>query len=281
MLPKQPLQFSSPVTLTSFPLPTAEVLNPSATPNLTVPSVNKTEPLESPLEISAHGQETVSQNKASVQDISDQPNGVATTQATSEQSEQTERISFVAAPVSKQGATVDQDVDSAELKVPEEYVPSVETPTASSEGPQADEDKAQIKVAKSHELAVATEVLSNQEIGQISEEMLCGKKPGALVEENLQNPKPCVPKDVSVNTEDGKATDSPETAIEDLKSLGPDPAKDELFPGDLNVNMDIQNEIPDKKESLLLLSNNIQSKGTSKCEAPPLSTHPLSGLFIL
>lgn len=254
------------------------MLNPSATPDLAVPSVNKTVPLESPLEISVHGQEIVSQNKASIQDIRDQPNGVAATQDTSEQ---TEEVGFVAAPVSKQGATVDQDGDSADLKVPEEYVPSVETPTASSEGPQADEDIAQIKVAQSHESAVATEALSNQEIEQISEEILSGKKPGALVEENPHDLKPCVPKDISVNTEDGKATDSPETAIEDPRSLGPDPTKDELFPGDLNVNMDTQNEIPDKKESLLLLSNNIQSKGTSKCEAPPLSTHPLSGLFIL
>lgn len=241
-------------------------------------TVNKAIPMENPLEISVPVLEIDSLKEASIQATSDQPNGVAATQ---EITKQTEEVGLVALPVSQQGATADPVGDSADLLVPEECVPFVETPIASSEGDQAGEEAVPTQMAQSQELVVAAEESISQEKEQIPSEVKASEdKSRAVAEKIPHDPKHCLPKDVSVTAEDGKATDSPKTAIEDPRNLGLGPAQDELLPGDLNVNVAIQNEIPEKEEPVALLSKAIQSKGASKCEGPPLSTRPLSGWFI-
>lgn len=251
----------------------------SPPPEMAVPTVNKTITVENPPESSVPGQEIDSVKEASIQATSDQPNGVADTQ---EITKQTEEIGSVASSVSQQGATADPVGDSAPLPVPEENMPSVETPIASSEEHQANEEAAPTQVAESQELVVAAEESTSQEIEQIPVEVtVSGDEPGAVAEKIPCDPKHCAPEDISVTIKDGKATDSPETALEDPRNLGLDPAQDELLPGDLNVNVATQNESPDKEEPVALLSKAIQSKGTSKCEGPRLSTRPMSGWFIL
>lgn len=277
----------------------AEVLNSFAPPDIAVPTVSKEIPLESRPETSVPAQERGSPEEASIQTSGDKPNGEAATQ---ELTGQTEEIGLVGTPVSQQEATADPAEASAALPVPEESVPSAETPIASSEGPQADKEAAQPQEAQTQESVVVTaEESASQEVKQISVEANApgdepdavaekspddpkpsapGDEPEAVAEKSLDDPKPSASEDVIVNNEEGKATDSPKMAVE-----GPvlclDAAQDEVLPGDVNVDVATQKENPDKEEPVILLSKAIQSKGTSKSEGPPLSTHHLSGWFIL
>lgn len=267
-----------PVTPVAFPLPASEVLSPCTPPEMAVHSVNKAVPVENPLETSVPVPEIDSLKEASIQATTDQSNGVAATQVTTKQ---TEEVGLVASPVSQQGATADPVGDSAGLLVSEECTPSVENPVASSKGDQVDEDAVPPKVAQSQELVVATEESISQDKKQIPFEVKASEdKSREVAEKNPYEPKHCAPVDVIVTTEDGIPSDSSKTTIEDPRSLGLDPAEDQLLPGDLNVNVAIQNVIPEKEEPVVLLSKAIQSKGASKCEGPPLSTRPLSGWFI-
>lgn len=247
----------------AFPLSAAEVLKSSAPPELTVPTVNKAVPLENPPETCGPAQETGCPEEASIQTNSEHPNGVAATQ---EVTKQTEEVGLVTTPVSVQEAAADPAGDSADLPVPEESLPSAETPIASPEEPQADKEASPTIDAQCEESVVA-------------EAQAPGDEPRVIAEEI--DPKPSAPEDVRVNSDDGKATDSPETAVADSRNLCQNTAQDEVLPGDVNVDVDTQNENPDKKEPAPLLSKAIQSKGTSKCEGPPLSTRHLSGWFIL
>ncbi|XP_070696475.1 nascent polypeptide-associated complex subunit alpha isoform X3 [Pempheris klunzingeri] len=161
----------------------------------------------------------------------------------------------------------------AALPVPEESGPSAESPSSPSKGPQAVEEAASAKEAQSQESAVAAEESASQEVTQIAvETKSSGDQPGPEGEKHPDVPKPSAPEDVNVNTEDGKATDSPKTAVE-----GWSPSLDAGQDGDVNVNVATQNENPDMEEPVTLLSKAIQSKGTSKCDGPPLSTRHLSG----
>lgn len=242
---------------------------------MAVPSVNKAIPVENPPEPSVPGQEIDPVQEASVQAPNDQQNGVAAAQ---EMAKQTEEIALVSTPVSQQGATADPAGDSTVLPVPEEPVPSVETQVATSEEPQANEEAAPPDVAQSRELIVAAEESTSQEIP--ADMPVSGDKPEAVPEKNC-DPKHCAAEDIAVASEDGKANDSPKAALENPSHLEQDPAQDGLLPGDVNVNVATQKESPAKEEPVTLLSKANQSKGTSKCDGPPLSTRPLSGWLIL
>nr|XP_046251937.1 nascent polypeptide-associated complex subunit alpha, muscle-specific form isoform X1 [Scatophagus argus] len=224
----------------------AEELNSSAPPEMAVPTVNKAIPLENPPETSVPAQDIGSPEEASIQATIDQSNGVAPTQ---EMTEQTEEKGLVAT-VSQQEATADPAGDAADLQVPDESVPSAQAPVAS----QADQEAAPTEEAQSQETKAP------------------GDEPGAVSEKNPDAPKP---KDVSMSNEDGKISDSPKSAIEDPSNICADTA--EVLPGSVNVSVATQNENLDKEEPVTLLSKAIQSKGTSKCEGPPLSTRHLSG----
>lgn len=262
----------------AFPLSAAEVLNSAAPPELTVPTVSKAIPLENPPETSGPAQEIGGPEEASIQTNSEQPNGVAATQ---EMTKQTEETGLVTTPVSVQEAAANPAGDSADLPVPKESVPSAETPIASSEGPQVDKEASPTKEAQSQE-SVAAEESAHQEVEQNSvEARASGDEPRLVAEKILDDPKPSAPEDISVNSEDGKATDSPEAAVADSRNLCQEAVQEEVSSGDVNVNVATQNENPDKEEPVPLVSKAIQSKETSKCEGPPLSTHHLSGWFIL
>ncbi|XP_044208244.1 nascent polypeptide-associated complex subunit alpha isoform X2 [Thunnus albacares] len=248
----------------------AGVLSSSAPPEMAVPSVNKAIPLENPPETSIPAQEIGSPEETSIQATADQPNGVAAAQDMTKQSEET---GLEATPVSPQGATADP---AADLPVPEETVPSAEAPVSSSE-PHIQEVAAPPEEVQNQESAVAAEEPASQEVTQISvKEEATGEEPAAVAEKIPDDPKPSASEDVSANIEDGKTTDAPKTAEECQKNLCPDAAH-EVLPGDVNVDVATQNENVDKKEPVILLSKAIQSKGTSKCEGPPLSTRHLSG----
>ncbi|XP_018556694.1 nascent polypeptide-associated complex subunit alpha isoform X4 [Lates calcarifer] len=160
---------------------------------------------------------------------------------------QTEEGRLEAPPVSP-GVTADPAGASAGLPVPEESVPPAEVPT---------------KEVQSDEPVVAAEDMTGKEVKQISvESKASGEELGTAAEKVLDDPKPSAPEDISANSEDGKIT------VE---------GTDEVLPSEVNINVATQNENLNKKEPVILLSKAIQSKGTSKCEGPPVSTRHLSG----
>merc|ERR1712035_25907 len=272
----------------------SEVSNSSASPGTAVPTVSKAVPLENPPEATVPAQEISAPEEATIQTTCDQPNGVAATQ---EMTEKTEETGLVATPVSQQDATADPAGDSAGLPVPEASVPSAETAITSTEEPQA-EEAAPTEEAKSQEsVVVAAEESASQEVAatqesaiqavaveeavspQVEQTPVEAKAPAdeseAVAEQTPDDPKPSAPEDLSVNGEDDKATESPKT--EDPSNPCLEAVQDEVSPGDVNVDVATQNETPDKEEPVKLLSKAIQSKETSKCDGPPLTTRHLSG----
>ncbi|TDH10317.1 hypothetical protein EPR50_G00074040 [Perca flavescens] len=250
------------------------VLNSSAPTEMAVPEmaipVSKAIPLENPPETSVPAQEIVSPEEASIQMSGDQANGVAAGQMTM----QTKETGLAATPVSQQEATADPAGASADTPVPLESVPSAETLIVSSEGPPTHEE-AGLSVKVQSQESVAAEESDSQEVEQISVEVeASGGKPSAVLEEIPDDPKPSAHEDVIANWEDVKATNAPKTEVENLKNLCLVAAQDEVLPGD-NVAVGTQNEELDKK-AVRLLSKAIQSKESSKCGGPPLSTRHLS-----
>lgn len=230
--------------------------------------------------------ETGSPEEASIQTTVDQANGVAATQETQKVTEQTDETGLAETPVTQQEATADPAEAAteapADLPVPEESVPSAETPSAPSEEPHALEEAALTAEVLSQEAVVCAEETVSQEVEQISVEAeVSGDKPDAVAEEIPSDLKPSAPEDVSVNSEDVTTTDAPKTEEEDSKNLSQDAPQEEALPGDVNVDVATQNEDPDIKEAVTLVSKAIQSKESSKCEGPSLSTRHLSGWFIM
>lgn len=205
-------------------------------------------PLENPPETPVSAQEISSPEDASMYTRIDQPNGVA---ATEEMTKQTEESGSEVTPVSQQEATADPAGDLVSEPVPEESVPSAEVPT---------------EEVQSQEPMVDVEELAGEEAKQISVEEKPSREEPETVAENIpDDPKPSAPEDVSVNSEDGNPA---------LNA-----AQEEVLPGDVNINVAAQEEILDDKEPVIRLSKAVQSKGTSKCEGPPISTCHLSGWF--
>ena len=265
-----------PVTL-ALPSLAAGVLSSPAPPEMAVPSVHKEIPLENPPETSVPAEVIGSPEEVSVQASADQPNGVPATQ---DASEKTEEIVSEATPVSPQGATADPAEASADLPVPEESVPSAEAPVSSSEPHIQEEVAPPEEVQEKEESAVAAEESASKEVTPISAEVEAFGEEQAAVAENIPDePKPSASEEISVKTEDVKTSEAPKLAEECQKDLCLDAAP-EVSPGDVNVDCSTQNENLDDKEPIILLSKAIQSKGTSKCEDPPLSTRHLSGWFI-
>ncbi|XP_031172634.1 nascent polypeptide-associated complex subunit alpha isoform X6 [Sander lucioperca] len=151
----------------------------------------------------------------------------------------------------------------------------MQQPQVETEGPPTHEEAASSVKVQSQE-SVAAEESDSQEVEQISVEAeASGGKPSAVLEEIPDDPKPSAHEDVVANCEDVKAANAPKTEVENLKNLCLVAAQDEVLPGD-NVAVGTQNEELDKK-AVRLLSKAIQSKESSKCGGPPLSTRHLSG----
>lgn len=100
-----------------------------------------------------------------------------------------------------------------------------------------------------------------------------GDSAEAVEAKTCDDPKPATPQEDDVKSEEGKAADSPKTVAED------DAAQEKVVPVDVSVAVATQSENPE--EPAALHSKATEAKGTSKCEGPPLSTHHLSGWFIL
>uniref|UniRef100_A0AAQ6ISL3 Nascent polypeptide-associated complex subunit alpha-like UBA domain-containing protein n=1 Tax=Anabas testudineus TaxID=64144 RepID=A0AAQ6ISL3_ANATE len=148
---------------------------------------------------------------------------------------------------------------------------SVEIPAGS---PAAEESvpsaEALTKQVQNQKSVVSAEV-ANLEFKQISVEAnVSEEEQREMAGEKSDNPKPLAPEDVSTN-DDGI------TAVEGRKNLCLDTAEEEHVPGDINIDASTQKESLDKKEPVILLSKIVQSKGTTKCEGPPISTHHPSG----
>lgn len=160
----------------------------------------------------------------------------------------------VAAKRSVQGATADPVGTSAE-----ESVLSAEALTE--------------EVQSQESVFVATEEVANEEVKQISVEAeASGEELREVAGKNL-DPKPSAPEDDGANCEYGNM------AVEGSQNLCLDTAQEEHVPGDVNIDVATQNENLDKKEPVILLSKAVQSKETTKCEGPPISTRHLSGWF--
>ncbi|XP_071368813.1 nascent polypeptide-associated complex subunit alpha, muscle-specific form isoform X1 [Centroberyx affinis] len=266
----------------------ARVLNSSAPPEMAVPIANKESPLETPVlpEASVAPQETGSQpppEEANTEVAGDQLNGVAATQ---EITKQTEECSVEETPVSLQVTTADPAVTAAELPVTEESVTPAEAPVSATGGTCTHEQEAPIEapteeLVESQESGIAAEESASQALEKIAVEG-CAKsveeEPGVMAEEIPDDPKP-VPasEELSADSVDGKTSGVPEPAVEDLKNTCPDTALEEpeTLPGDVNVDVATQNL--DEKEPVIVISKAIQSKVTSNCAGPSLSTRHLSG----
>ncbi|XP_074499867.1 nascent polypeptide-associated complex subunit alpha isoform X5 [Sebastes fasciatus] len=192
-----------------------------------------------------------------------------------------------AAPAAEVEETPAQEEAAAEVEetpAQEEAAPTIEvkeTPAQEEaaptvEAPPAQEDAASTVDVPSQESVAATEESACQEVEQISvEAKASGDEPSAVAEEIPSDSKPSAPEDVSAKIEDVKATDAPKTKVEESSNCL-DAAQDDALTGDVNVDVAIQNDL-DKKEAVARLSKTIQSKESSKCEGPRLSTCHLSG----
>ncbi|XP_022595003.1 nascent polypeptide-associated complex subunit alpha isoform X1 [Seriola dumerili] len=234
-------EMQQPQVETALPSSATGVMN--SPPEMAVPTVNKATPLENPPETSVPAQEMSSPEEASIQTSGDQQNGVAA-------------AGLEETSVSQQGAPADPPGASSGSPVPEESMPTAEPPT---------------KEVQSQESVVSAEEVASKEVKQTSvEEKASGEELGTVAGKIPDDPKPSAPEDVSANSDDR------EMAEEGPRNLCLDAPQD-VLPGDVNIDMATQNKNLDKKEPVILLSKGIQSKGTSKCEGPSISTRHLSG----
>ncbi|XP_074499870.1 nascent polypeptide-associated complex subunit alpha isoform X7 [Sebastes fasciatus] len=179
-----------------------------------------------------------------------------------------------AAPAAEVEETPAQEEAAPTIEVKE--TPAQEEAAPTVEAPPAQEDAASTVDVPSQESVAATEESACQEVEQISvEAKASGDEPSAVAEEIPSDSKPSAPEDVSAKIEDVKATDAPKTKVEESSNCL-DAAQDDALTGDVNVDVAIQNDL-DKKEAVARLSKTIQSKESSKCEGPRLSTCHLSG----
>merc|ERR1712035_158090 len=293
----------------------SEVSNSSASPGTAVPTVSKAVPLENPPETTVPAQEISAPEEATIQTTCDQPNGVAATQEMTEKTEETglvaTPVSQQDATADPAGDSAGLPVPEASVPSAETAITSTEEPQAEEAAPTEEAKSQESEVAAAEELAsqeVAAQEPDSQEVAaaqesasqevaatqesaiqevaveeavspQIEQTSVEAKAPAdeseAVAEQTPDDPKPSAPEDLSVNGEDEKATESPKT--EDPSNPCLEAVKDEVSPGDVNVDVATQNETPDKEEPVKLLSKAIQSKETSKCDGPPLTTRHLSG----
>ncbi|KAK5923984.1 hypothetical protein CgunFtcFv8_000905 [Champsocephalus gunnari] len=270
---------------------TAEgALDFSAPPEMAIP-VSKTIPLENPTETSDPAQVIASTEEASIQTNDDKANGIAVTQDTTEQTEET---GLVATPVTQEEVTAGPAGASDDMPVPEESLPAVEAPIVSAEEPPALEQAVPAKEVHSQESAVATEETAIEEVEKISveaktteeepsaaaqeipdvpkpsttEAKTTEEEPSAAAQEIPDVPKPSVTEDVGAISED-----APQTEVKNLRNLCLDAAEDEVSPAEVTVDPPTVNEDLDKQDAITLLTKAIQSNQPSKCDhIPSLST---------
>uniref|UniRef100_A0A665T6H3 NAC-A/B domain-containing protein n=1 Tax=Echeneis naucrates TaxID=173247 RepID=A0A665T6H3_ECHNA len=213
----------------------------TTSPEVAVPKVNKTIPPENPEDGTSPvpAQEINSSEEASSQTSGDQPNGVDAT-------------GLEIPSVSREGGAIDPSGASAGLPLPEESMSS----------------ESHTKEVQSQEPVVAAEDVTDKEVKQIpAEEKVPEEEQEAVTGKISDDPKLCAAEDVRVDRA---------TVLEGSKNLCQDAAQD-VFSGDGNIYLATQNKTLDQKEPVILVSKAIQSKGTSKCEGPPISTRHLSG----
>lgn len=154
--------------------------------------------------------------------------------------DQTKQMEQSGLETEHQGGTADPEGDSAGSPLPEEAVPQAE-------------------VANQDVMVFVDANASAEELGEVAE--------------NLNDPRPSASEDNTADCKDGK------TVLEGKRNPCLDPAREECVDGDVNISVAYENESLDKQEPVKLLSKVIQSKGTSICEGPPISTRHISGLF--
>lgn len=231
-----------PVTPVALPPSAPGVL--SSSPEMAVPTLNKAITLGNPPETAVPAQEMSSPEEASIPTGGDQPNGVAAT-------------GMEVKPVTQQGVPADPPQALVGSPTSEESMPSAEPPVKEVENP---------------ELVVAAEELAGKELKKIAvEEKVSGEEPVTVAGKVPDDPKPSSPIDICSNSEDSGMAEGPRNLCLD--------AVQEVLPGEAKSVLEALNENLEKKEPLILLSQAIQSKGTSKCEGPPISTSHLSGSF--
>ncbi|KAM4563297.1 nascent polypeptide-associated complex subunit alpha isoform 2-T2 [Odontesthes bonariensis] len=213
-------------------------------------------------------QDTKFAEEACSQASCDQANGVAATQIT----EQMDASGLKATPAPHQEVTADSEA-SAGLPAHEESVLSAEAPIPSSELHTC-EEAAAAKEEGSHSL-VGAEELTSQVIEQISVDpkALEVETGPAAPEKNIPDSNQFVLEDVGSESDDGMKSEAPKTSVDGSRNLCSDAARDQVLPDDVAP----ENENVDRKEPVILLSKTFQSKGNTTYEAPPLSTHHLSG----
>ncbi|KAM4610965.1 uncharacterized protein ACJ7VT_014089 isoform 1-T1 [Polymixia lowei] len=262
----------------------AMVLNSSAPPEMTVPLVSKESPLESPVppeaSIVPQKMDQPLPEETSTEAAADQLNGVSATEVITKQ---TEDSAVEEAPVSLQVTTADQSVT-------EESVPPAETPVAASGGrPTEGQEPTPEEFVESQESVVKAEEPVREEMEIVVETVAeavatvaeaVAEEVVVVTEEVPDDPKP-VPasEEPSADSEVGEASVASEPAIEDLNdtSLYMAPKEPGTLPADENVNMATQNENLLENEPVIVLSKAIQSKVSSNCAGPSLSTRQLSG----
>ncbi|XP_029911179.1 nascent polypeptide-associated complex subunit alpha, muscle-specific form isoform X1 [Myripristis murdjan] len=244
----------------------ATVLSSSAHPEMAVPVGNKASPLESPMppEISVASKEGDSQPppvQANAEAAGDQLNGAATTQI----SQQTEDTGVEETPVSLQATPVDSAVT-------EECVPPTEAPVPATEEKHTCECEALPEGVVKNQESVAA---ADQSASQVPDKIVVDAFAKSVVEEPGVA---AASEELSTGSVDEKEGGVPGHAEEGPKNtcLDAAPKNVDILPGDVNVDVATQNENLEK-EPTILLSKAIQSKVTSNCAGPSLSTRHVSG----
>lgn len=208
--------------------------------------------------------------QASTEAAVDELNGEAATQI----AKQIEDPGVEKTPASLQATTVDSAVT-------EESVPPSEAPVSASKETHTHEAVTE-EVVESQELVTAADEPASQVLEKIAVETVprSEEEPGVVVEEILDKQKP-VPTSAELNADnvDEKETSVPEHGVEGLKNTCLDvaPKNAETALGEVNVDVATQNENLVEKEPTIVLSKTIQSKVTSNCAGPSLSTRHVSG----
>ncbi|XP_059189099.1 nascent polypeptide-associated complex subunit alpha isoform X2 [Centropristis striata] len=195
--------------------------------------------------------------------------------------QEVEQISVEATAPEEESSTATQEVEQipVEAKAPEEEptaaAQEVEQVSVEAAAPEEEPTAAAQEVEQISVEATAPEeepTAAAQEVEQIPVEAKAPEEePNAVAEETPDAPKPSAPEDVSGNGEEVVAAE-----VQECTNVILDAAQ-EVSPVNVNVDVATQNEDLDKKEAVPLLSKAIQSKESSKCEGPTLSTRHLSG----
>lgn len=250
----------------------AVVLNSSVLPEMAVPLVNKATELESsvPPEVSIVPKEVdpLQLPEEISEATGDQLNGVAATQVVREQT----KSAVEEDPVVLQATTANPTVATAKLSMTDDLTLA----EASGSGETIPEDKGATteRLDKSLESAVTGKPPSEAE--ERYDETFTEVK--IVAEEVPVDPKHSqTAKDSNVKCEAGLTNSASESAEEGLKDVSMATTPQEAAKVSDFVNVDVATKILIEKEPVTIPSKTIQSKLSSNCAEPSLSTRPLSG----